>query len=60
MVALRMELMQMDIQLRRKQVAWKTPRNIAILAVAIAALAGAFGGCATQTPAPAPVIIVPK
>lgn len=51
----------MDVQLRRKQVAWETPRNIAILAGAVAALAGVLGGYlgfqAARAPTPAPIII---
>ena len=41
---LRLELLSMDVQLRRKQVGWETPRNIAILAASVAALAAAIGG----------------
>jgi hypothetical protein len=41
---LRRELMQADIDLKRKQGAWETPRNIAILAGTIAAFAAAVAG----------------
>ena len=58
---LKLELLKMDIELRRKQVAWETPRNIAILAGAVAAIAATVGGLAGykigQTPSPPPVII---
>jgi hypothetical protein len=58
---LRLELLKMDIELRRKQVAWETPRNIALVvgaAVALAGLAfGVLGYKIGQTPAPPPVII---
>ena len=58
---LRQELLKMDVNLRRKQVDWETPRNIAILAGALAALFGAAGGFIGykigQTPAPPPIII---
>ena len=51
----------MDVNLRRKQVAWETPRNIGILAAAIAAVAGVIFGTLGyklgQQPAPPPVII---
>lgn len=50
-----------DLDLRRRQVAWETPRNIAILAGAVAALAGVVFGVLGykigQTPGPPPVII---
>lgn len=50
----------MDVQLRRKQVAWETPRNIAILAGAVAALSGGVAGWigykVGSTP-PAPIVI---
>jgi hypothetical protein len=55
------ELLKMDIELRRKQVAWETPRNIAILAGAVAALAGIVFGVLGykigQTPSPPPIVI---
>lgn len=38
------KLMQADLNLRQKQTAWETPKNIAILAGAVAALAAAIGG----------------
>ena len=55
------ELLKMDVNLRRKQVAWETPRNIGILAAAITAVAGVIFGTLGyklgQQPAPPPVII---
>ena len=58
---LRQELLTMDVRLRQKQAAWETPRNIAVLAAAIAAVTGAVAGVIGfkigQTPAPPPVII---
>lgn len=47
---LRQELLKMDVNLRRKQVDWETPRNIAILAGALAALFGAAGGFRSEWP----------
>jgi hypothetical protein len=41
---LKRELLLMDIQLRRRQIAWETPRNIAIIVGATAAIMGAIGG----------------
>jgi hypothetical protein len=61
------ELLKMDIELRRKQLFWETPRNLAIVvgaAVALsAALAGWLGYQTGRNPPspPAPIIIqVPK
>ena len=52
--------MEMDIELRRKQIAWESPRNIAILigatAAIIGALAGGIGYKIGATP-PAPIVI---
>jgi len=42
--ALKMELLQMDVKLREKQVIWETPRNIAILLAAWAAIIGTIAG----------------
>jgi hypothetical protein len=54
------ELLTMDVELRRKQVAWETPRNIALLAGALAAIigtaAGFIGYKIGMTP-PAPIVI---
>lgn len=41
---LRIAIMQADLQLKTKQGMWETPRNIAILAGSIAAIAAAAGG----------------
>jgi hypothetical protein len=70
---LRQELMAVDIVVRRKQTTWETPRNIALLSAAIAAVltglvgvAGFVGfrfGQAPQTITvhfDAPLIIGPK
>jgi hypothetical protein len=40
---LKRELLVMDIQLRRKQVGWETPKNIVLLIAALAATLSAFG-----------------
>jgi len=57
---LKLELLKMDIELRRKQIAWETPRNIAILlgtmAAIFAAVFGVLGYKIGQTP-PAPIVI---
>jgi hypothetical protein len=59
--AFRQELLMSDVKLRRKQELWETPRNIAILAAAIAALFSTLGGLAGykfgSTPTPPPIII---
>jgi hypothetical protein len=58
---LKLELLKMDIELRRKQAAWETPRNITILAAAMATVVGVIAGVLGykigQTPSPPPVII---
>jgi hypothetical protein len=54
---LKLELLKMDINLRRKQDIWEHPRNIALLVAATAAIAGALGFKLGQTPPPPPVII---
>jgi hypothetical protein len=58
---LKLELLKMDLNLRRKQDFWETPRNIAILIGATVALSSAIAGFLGykigQTPAPPPVII---
>lgn len=52
-----------DLNLRRKQGFWETPRNIAIFAGAIAAIAATVGGLAGYkigtTPPPQIIINVP-
>jgi hypothetical protein len=58
---LKQELTMADLSLRRKQDIWEHPRNIAILAAAIAAVVGAGAGVLGykigQQPAPPPIII---
>jgi hypothetical protein len=54
---LQLELLKMDINLRRKQDIWEHPRNIVILVGVVAAIAGALGFKIGQTPAPPPIII---
>jgi len=57
---LKQELLKMDVNLRKKQVAWETPRNIAILAGAVAALSGglaAWIGYKVGSTPPAPIVI---
>ena len=41
---LRMEQMRADIDLKRKQIAWETPRNLAIIVGAVVAISAAVGG----------------
>ncbi len=47
---LKLEQMEMDIQLKRRQIVWESPRNIAILAATIAAIAGTLGFKLGQQP----------
>jgi hypothetical protein len=58
---LKLELLKMDIELRRKQTFWETPRNLAIvlgaMAAIFAAVFGALGYKIGQTPSPPPVVI---
>ena len=58
---LKLELLKMDIELRRKQTFWETPRNLAIvlgaMAAVFAAVFGVLGYKIGQTPSPPPVII---
>ena len=56
---LKLELMQMDLNLKTKQAFWETPRNIAILVATVAAIAGALGFKIGSIPtaSPAPIII---
>jgi hypothetical protein len=58
---LKLELLKMDIELRRKQTFWETPRNLAIvlgaMAAIFAAVFGALGYKIGQTPSQPPVII---
>ncbi len=41
--ALKLELLQVDILLKRKPAFWETPRNIAILLATVAAVSGTLG-----------------
>ena len=58
---LKLELLKMDLNLRRKQDIWEHPRNIAILvgatATLFAAIFGVLGYKIGQTSAPQPIII---
>lgn len=58
---LQQELLMVDLNLRRKQDFWESPRNIAILIGATAALFGTLAGLAGykfgSTPSQPPVII---
>jgi hypothetical protein len=57
---LRQELLRMDVNLRTKQAGWETPKNIAILAAAMAAVIGAgagFIGYKIGREPPAPIVI---
>ena len=53
---LKLELLALDVSLRRKQEFWETPRNVAILVGLTAAIATAVGYClrpsASQPAAP--------
>jgi hypothetical protein len=49
---LRQELLMVDLDLRRKQSFWETPRNLALLLAATAAIAGAVGFKIGQSPQP--------
>jgi anti-sigma-K factor RskA len=55
--ALKMELMQVDIRLQGKQAFWETPRNIAVLIAAVAAIAGAIGFKLGGMPRQPPIVI---
>jgi hypothetical protein len=55
--ALRQELLQMDVELRRKQAFWETPRHLILLIGAVAAIAGALGYKLGSQPPPPPIII---
>jgi hypothetical protein len=59
--ALKRELLKMDVDLRRKQTFWETPRNLAVLlgamAAIFAAVFGLLGYKIGSTPPPPPVVI---
>lgn len=42
--ALRIAIMQADLALKTKQIAWETPRNLAIIIGAVVAISAAIGG----------------
>ena len=54
--------MQADLDLRRKQIAWESPRNMAIVAGAVVAISAAIGGWTGyqigRSPSPAATQIV--
>jgi hypothetical protein len=54
----RIELMQTDQILKQKQAFWETPRNIAILVTAVAAVAGLLGFRLGQIQPPPQTIII--
>ncbi len=60
---LKLELLMLNIQMRRKQVFWETPKGLLLVAATAAGLAGAvFGWLGYQAgrmpePTPAPIII---
>ena len=56
---LRQDLLEADVELRRKQAFWETPRNVAILVGATAAIAAAIGFWLGQQSAPLPPIVRP-
>ena len=60
-LALKLELMRMDLNLKTKQAFWETPRNLAILlgtvSAIVAAVAGTLGYKIGQAPAPQPIVI---
>ena len=61
--ALEQELLMADLNLRRKQLFWETPRNLAIVVGAAVALSAALAGwlgyqTARNQPQPLPPIII--
>ncbi len=54
---LELQQMEIDVLLKRRQAFWETPRNIALLMAAVAAVAGALGYKFGSQPSPPPVII---
>lgn len=61
---LRRELLMLDLELRRKQAFWETPRNLALVLGAVAAIAAAVAGLAGyklgSQPPPTVIIQAPK
>jgi hypothetical protein len=59
---LRIAIMQADLLLKSKQGFWETPRNIALIVAAVAAIAGVLGfklGQHEPPPAPPQIIFQP-
>lgn len=54
---LRMKVMETDLRLKSKQAFWETPRNIALLLTAVAAVAGLLGFKLGQNQPPQTIII---
>lgn len=56
-----LDLEQADHELKRKQKAWETPRNILLLATGITAIVGTMAGWIGyrigQTPSPPPIVV---
>jgi hypothetical protein len=57
---LKQELLRMDVNLRRKQDFWETPRNIVILVGVAAAAAGALGYKIGQNQPPIVINLSPQ
>jgi hypothetical protein len=55
---LKARVLRADAKLRERQAVWETPRNIAILAASIAAIAGVLGFKLGQMPSPPQTINV--
>lgn len=53
---LQRELLEMDVQLRRKQVFWETPKAILLIVATTATIAGLLGYKFGSTP-PQPIVI---
>jgi hypothetical protein len=52
-------LMRADLLLKDKQAFWETPRNIALLVAAVAAIAGALGFKLGQNSPPTQIVFQP-
>lgn len=51
--------MRADLSLKQKQAFWETPRNIALLLTAVAAIAGVLGFKLGQNQPPQTIVIQP-